>query len=293
MAYIVRCYSSLPFDWHDDPPQEVRAFSARSAARWSFGFRLLVPTVAFPHFHTCPNAEFFVYEEIRPLRVDFFSPDGMKENAATHKRTTLNTKARGHSGPSWRKIVHHIVREENTSVSTTSKLREAANARAALHARMEAQRNLHTCSTLPRKMRGSDLAFARARSRRNIRASLDQRPSSCVRPHELRVRRFLLASRNCESRSVNLCSTWSGRAVSVEWSGETSVVSMANSIPPQSGKPSATLFNRRLSWACGNPKFMSLTIMGVVHESGCGVSERVKTVTHKRDFESWRKLCKE
>ena len=42
--------------------------------------------------------------------------------------------------------------------------RETAN----VAARVEAHRNVHACSTLPRRMRDPDLAFARARSRRKI-----------------------------------------------------------------------------------------------------------------------------
>ena len=51
---------------------------------------------------------------------------------------------------------------------------EAANARAALHARVAAQRILQACSTLCLKIGGSERAFARAKMRRNVCVSFGQ-----------------------------------------------------------------------------------------------------------------------
>ena len=42
-----------------------------------------------------------------------------------------------------------------------------------------------------------------------------------------------------------------GRAAPSQWSGLTNVASMASCMPPNSGRPSATTSNRRLSSACG------------------------------------------
>ena len=53
---------------------------------------------------------------------------------------------------------------------------EAANARAALHARVAAQRILQACSALFLKIGGSERAFARAKMRRNVCVSSDHLP---------------------------------------------------------------------------------------------------------------------
>ena len=55
--------TSLTFDWHDDPLQEVRAL-ARNIRRntQSALVFLLHLTVAFPHLHTCPHAELTIFQ---------------------------------------------------------------------------------------------------------------------------------------------------------------------------------------------------------------------------------------
>ena len=64
-AYVRQSDSNLTFDWHDDPPQEVRALlqnllrNALSAV--VFLFHIIV---AFSHFHTCPNAESAICQEL-------------------------------------------------------------------------------------------------------------------------------------------------------------------------------------------------------------------------------------
>ena len=155
--------------------------------------------------------------------------------------TKLDTTTRGHS---WR-----------MSFTTSCVRGNAAKARAALHARMEAHRNLHACSTRARRIRGSDLAFARARSRRKIWVSLDQRPPTSPARTTNRarargptssgyVRSFLRRARVRTAPSI--CAA-PGLADPSQWSGETSVVSTASCIPPKRGKPSATISSRRLS----------------------------------------------
>ena len=104
----------------------------------------------------------------------------------------LDTTARDHS---WRmSFTTSCVRGTSPSAPPPNLRfsREAAQARAALHARMEAHCNLHASSTFAWRMRGSDLAFARARSWRKILVSLErppprlpEQPEVSVSPHEL------------------------------------------------------------------------------------------------------------
>ena len=137
--------------------------------------------------------------------------------------TKLDTTTSGHSGRM--SFTTSCVRGTSPSAPHPNLRfsRNAAKARPALHARMEAHRNLHACSTRARRIRGSDLAFARARSRKKIWVSLDQRPpTSPANQARARgpmssgyVRSFL--RRATVNRSINLCSTRSGGPVTVEW----------------------------------------------------------------------------
>ena len=67
-AHVPHCDPFPPFHWHEDPNQEINALlqnlllSALSAV--CFLFYLVI---AFSHFDTCPNAEFFVFEKSRPV----------------------------------------------------------------------------------------------------------------------------------------------------------------------------------------------------------------------------------
>ena len=67
--------------------------------------------------------------------------------------TKLDTTTRGHW---WRMSFTTSCVEEHLSPNLRFS-RDAAKARAALHARMEARRNLHACSTRARRIRGSDV----------------------------------------------------------------------------------------------------------------------------------------
>ena len=104
--------------------------------------------------------------------------------------------------------------------------RDAANARAALHAKLAAQRSLHACSTLCWTMSGSQRAFARARKRKSILDSFGQSAANFPsKDHEatprsgtdqLRIGAFLLWSGLSQGRPVCVGGTRSGIAPT-EW----------------------------------------------------------------------------
>ena len=139
---------------------------------------------------------FFTRNDIRERRLGEPSQNCMRANS--HKAMVA-------------KIVHHLVGARHITIRATPCLRsqsDAANARAALHAKMEAQRNLQACSALPRRTSGTDLAFARGNLPRKMCVSSDQRPLTSNRAHALgQFSACLPASCHCESRSIDLCCT--------------------------------------------------------------------------------------
>ena len=145
--------------------------------------------------------------------------------------------------------------------------KEAANALAAAHDKMEYHRNLHACSKRPCDKGGSDLKCAFASIWTNVRASLDQRPPTFIpkttkrsRPcaNELRVSGFFAPTGSPQCHAPSL-SAAPGTGSPSPRTAETTVVSTASWTPPNSGKPSAATSSRLLSLALGTPRSKSRT----------------------------------
>ena len=99
--------------------------------------------------------------------------------------------------------------------------KEAANALAAAHDKMEYHRNLHACSKRRCNTGGSDLTRAFANIWTNVRASLDQRPPTSspgttkrALANELRVRGFLAPTGSPKCHTIPVSSTWHWLAIS-------------------------------------------------------------------------------
>ena len=125
-------------------------------------------------------------------------------------------------------VIHHFGTSPSAPLPNLRFSRDATKARTTLHARMEAHRNLHACST-------------RGRSRRKICVSMDQRPPTSPVRTTIRarargpmssgyVRSFL---RRATVRTAPSICAAPGLADPSQWSGETSVVSTASCIPPK------------------------------------------------------------
>ena len=67
-THVRQCDPSLPLDWNDDPPQEVRALLQDHLRNGlSILVSLLHLSVAVSHFHTCPKAEPVIVQAFRPV----------------------------------------------------------------------------------------------------------------------------------------------------------------------------------------------------------------------------------
>ena len=162
----------------------------------------------------------------------------------------------------------HTLKHPSAPPLTRRSRMEAANARAALHVRVAAQRILQACSTLFLKIGGSERAFARAKMRRNVCVSSDHLPPTSPAKTTRRARERRPTNSGCV-RSF-LRRAWAkmmpsmfavpGLAVPTPRMGDTRVVSIASCAPPYRGNPSTRTSNRRASWAFGRARSISLTM---------------------------------